>query len=190
MSRNSIGDPNKTVGAALRLVEVAANGREAGLPVSPEDDADAELVAFMLIREIHKQGGTPLSGTPNVRGIRIERTAEQQAEHDYTIRREAHTLARAASGLKFTTGRTVGSKGPIRKGIARLLKKHSGMKNAELWSAIAAKPPKGWVFCDNSIGRYIEGPSAGQNMDYKRFCNVCAEERKISAAASVHEAHP
>lgn len=66
--------------------------------------------------------------------------------------------------------------GPIRVAIAKQLKKNTSLKNPELFRIIASKPPKGWTFYDNSVGRYIEGPG-NKNMDYARFCNVCSEER-------------
>lgn len=66
--------------------------------------------------------------------------------------------------------------GPIRKAIARLLKRNPGMKNAALWEALSANPPRDWEIRDNNLGKYIEGPKAA-NMNYARFCNVAAEER-------------
>jgi hypothetical protein len=66
--------------------------------------------------------------------------------------------------------------GAIRVAIAKQLKKTPGMKNKDLWYTIAAKPPKGWEFLENDMGMYAEGPGV-KNMDYRRFCNVCAEER-------------
>ena len=71
--------------------------------------------------------------------------------------------------------------GPIRAAIARELRKNPLLKNLALFRILAGKPPKGWTFCDNSLGRYVEGP-AGENMSYSRFSDVCKEERdKINA---------
>ncbi|MHB1246176.1 MAG: hypothetical protein ACYCY1_11440 [Sulfuriferula sp.] len=85
----------------------------------------------------------------------------------------------AIVGKSFTAGRKPGTGSPVRKEIAKLLKADPTLKNPSLWSAIASKPPRGWTACDNHAGKYLEGPKAGQNMDYKgRFCTVCGEERK------------
>lgn len=92
--------------------------------------------------------------------------------------RVAGMLPAAKLGSKFKKGRKQGSSGPIRKAIARLLKKTPAMKNAELWRAIKDNPPRGWKVYENRAGHYIEGPEAGDNMGYERFCNVSAEERK------------
>jgi len=81
-------------------------------------------------------------------------------------------------GRLFTNGRKSGTGGPIRKAVAKLLKANPGLKNPELWSAVAAKPPKGWEAFDNRAGKYFEGSKPAENMNYKRFCNVCGEERK------------
>lgn len=175
-------------------IQAAADKRRAMVPPTPEDEAEAEVIAFIAMRKIHKLGGNPVSGAPSVRGVYVERTPEQQDEHDHTIRREARGLALAASGLSFTAGRKAGTKGTIRKAVARLLKKHPGIKNSELWDAIKASPPKGWEFFNNSQGRYAEGPPMGtgarySTLSYGRFCTICGEERKNSAAASAPEAH-
>lgn len=66
--------------------------------------------------------------------------------------------------------------GAIRVAIEKLLKKFPAMKNKGLWDTIAARPPKGWNFFENNLGRYAEG-GAGENMGYRRFRNVCAEAR-------------
>ncbi len=79
--------------------------------------------------------------------------------------------------LKFLTGRKPGTGGPIRKAIARLLKKNPDPKPRELWAALKNNPPRGWSFCDNLQGKYIEGPRANTGMSYARFCNIASEER-------------
>lgn len=178
MNRNSTRDPkrNKVVEAALKLVDGAAKRREAGVPVSPEDEKDGQLVAFMLIGEIHKRGPSLVVENPFVRGHFIERTPEQQAEYEHAIRYDARGLAREATAALFTTGRKAGTKGTIRKAVASLLKKHPDMKNPQLWDALKAKPPKGCEFCNNSLGEYIDRP--GGYTSYATFRNICSEERK------------
>ncbi|MES2367270.1 MAG: hypothetical protein V4563_15440 [Pseudomonadota bacterium] len=85
----------------------------------------------------------------------------------------------AVEGKKFSAGRKINTCGVIRKAITKLLKADPTLKNPSLWSAIASNPPRGWTAYDNHAGKYLEGPKAGQNMDYKgRFCTVCGEERK------------
>jgi hypothetical protein len=87
-------------------------------------------------------------------------------------------LKDAKHGAKFSKGRKANTSGPIRKAIQRLLKKSQALKNSELWEAIANRPPKGWEPFNNSMGRYMEGPKAGEGMSYARFCNVASEERR------------
>lgn len=82
-------------------------------------------------------------------------------------------------GQKMRAGRKPGTKGPVRKKIESYLKKRPTAKNEEIWEAVAKSPPKGWVFSDNRLGRYIEGPSASDNMKFSRFRNICSEERKL-----------
>ena len=84
----------------------------------------------------------------------------------------------ALRGKKFAGGRKPGSGGPIRKAIARLLKKNHEIKNPQLWAEVKSKPPSGWTACDNRVGKYLEGPHAKDTMTQRRFFNVCGEERK------------
>jgi len=92
------------------------------------------------------------------------------------ILRDAIPLARR--GAKFSPGRDKGAGGPVRRAIKALLTKAPGMKNAELWERVKARPPRGWTAYDNRVGRYIEGPTPAQVTSYSRFCNIAAEERK------------
>jgi hypothetical protein len=84
----------------------------------------------------------------------------------------------ALTGQKFIAGRKSGTGGPIRKAIARLLKKNQAMKNLELWETLSDNPPRGWQFNDNHVGKYIEGPKGGDSMNYARFCNIASEEKR------------
>lgn len=94
---------------------------------------------------------------------------------DLLIRRW-HPLA--VAGKKFTAGRKPGTGGPIRKAIARLLKKDRAMKPRDVWRELAANPPRGWAFCETPrLGKYIEGPKGGQGMGYPHFSNACKEEK-------------
>ena len=113
---------------------------------------------------------------------------EQEIEHqNWLVERMAYAgvtvrgwvgtahLAQYAKPFKDNSEK-VRKGGAIRVAIAKQLKKTPGMKNKDLWYTIAAKPPKGWEFLENDMGMYAEGPGV-KNMDYRRFCNVCAEER-------------
>jgi hypothetical protein len=103
--------------------------------------------------------------------------SEQPGLHFFLLEWRDHWWPLAHTGEKFTTGRKPGSGGPIRKAIARLLKRHPDFRPRELWQKIAAHPPRGWSFHESPrLGKYIEGPK-GQNMNYGRFSNVCKEER-------------
>lgn len=81
-------------------------------------------------------------------------------------------------GKKFKAGRKPNTGSVVRGEIAKCLSKDQTLKNPALWSAIAGKPPKGWEAHDNHIGKYLEGPRGGANMNYERFSNICGEERK------------
>lgn len=83
----------------------------------------------------------------------------------------------AATGKTFREGRKVNSVGPIRKAIAREVRKNPSLMPRYLWAILARKPPKGWEFFDNSEGKYIEGPKGGQGMKYVHFSAVCKEEK-------------
>lgn len=82
-------------------------------------------------------------------------------------------------GKKMRNGRKVGTIGAVRKWIRHKLSKAPTIKNAELWDAIKAKPPKGWKPMESPrLGCYIEGPSATDNVSYKTLCTYAALERK------------
>ncbi len=81
-------------------------------------------------------------------------------------------------GRKFP-GRKPGSIGPVRKFIRARLAKNSNATNKELWAAIKAKPPKGWIPMDTTkFGRYIEGPPGSDEVKWKSFCTYASLERK------------
>ena len=83
----------------------------------------------------------------------------------------------AEHGQKFT-GKKPNSGGPIRKAIARLLAKNPALSNPELWAEIKDKPPRGFSVIDRGSEKFIDGPTAQNGMEYRRFCNVCGEERR------------
>ena len=58
-------------------------------------------------------------------------------------------------------GRKPGTTGPIRKAIAKLLKRNGEMKMRNLASN-SEQPPKGWQVCDNvRWGNTLKGRAAG-----------------------------
>ncbi len=159
------------------------------------DQHDAELVLMSawvypveFVDDFIDSGKLPEETISLLRGIRHDALQacianniplmEAKLQGLHMACRAAGMLPAAKLGSKFKKGRKQGSSGPIRKAIARLLKKTPAMKNAELWRAIKDNPPRGWKAYENRAGHYIEGPEAGDNMGYERFCNVSAEERK------------
>lgn len=106
------------------------------------------------------------------------------AQKSFELVRDAMQKIRPLEALafharQFKLGRKSGTGGPIRKAIAKVLKKNPHFKNPDLWVALSANPPKGWQFFNNRAGQYIEGPNfAEDHMIYRRFCTVCGEERK------------
>jgi hypothetical protein len=138
----------------LRLVVEAEQGRLT-IPGVVTDSAAFVGKIDVLVRMRHAISRGPVEGG---RMLGVDVRAEKQ-------------------GRLFLAGRKVNTGGPIRKAIAQLLAKYPGMKNADLWGRIKAKPPKGWQVFDNPRGKYIEGPRMA-NMIYARFCTVCSEERK------------
>lgn len=93
------------------------------------------------------------------------------------IERETALLPLAQRGAKFV-GRGRGE-GLVRKAIRRLLLKRPDLKNRDVWRELAARPPRGIVFCDNRLGRYIENETSGSTlMGVGRFDTICGQERR------------
>src|SRR4029434_8626908 len=82
-------------------------------------------------------------------------------------------------GRKMTAGRKPGTVGPIRLAIRTVLAKTPAIKNDPLWEVLKAKPPQGWTFYENKLGRYIEGPKPTDGMGWRSFCNAASDERKL-----------
>lgn len=97
-------------------------------------------------------------------------------------RREMRDLKPAAEfGKKFKDNadeRKTRKASPIRQAIRKALKKQPDLKNPVLWEIIKNNPPKGWEVFENSLGKYIEGPTNDRHMIQRRFFTVCGEERK------------
>lgn len=84
-------------------------------------------------------------------------------------------------------GRKRGSEGPVKKAVQKVLEKNPKMKNAQIWEALQDALPRGWLVCDNRVGKYIEGKSADQGCEYRRFLNTCSEVRAELNAKKITE---
>lgn len=119
--------------------------------------------------------------TPFVILIDICRLAQIQEavrlgqEKGLVLLTDEYHAAITIKGEKFDRGGR--GPGPIRKWIARELKKNPSMKNAALWATFKEKPLRGWTVMENRQGKYLEGPKIGDKMTYGRFSNVAKEER-------------
>lgn len=86
----------------------------------------------------------------------------------------------AITGKKFHEGRKPNTIRPVRKFIRAELKQNPNAKNQEIWISLKSRPPKGWAVRETSrIGLYIEGPKTSDNVGWRRFCNIAADERKL-----------
>lgn len=153
--------------SVLDKAGIEPTGEESGTADTPENYAQRFLNYIGFIRAFIKRGDTAQATrfALNLGIIMGESGIKFAHEKD------------ALLGEKFTAGRKPGAVTPIRKAIAKVLKKNPNAKNAELWITLSDNPPRGWSFCDNSVGKYIEGPK-GAGMNYQRFCNIASEERK------------
>lgn len=111
------------------------------------------------------------------RSLKVERRFAENNPQLYDALVDLMT-EKAAVGQRFENGRRRGTIGPIRAAIRRNLAGDATLTNEQLWQLLMAKPPKGLTFCDNRLGRYIEGPLASKNTGWDRFRNMAAEERK------------
>lgn len=100
---------------------------------------------------------------------------------EYLSSEDLQPLAR--EGKKFRVGRKSGTQSPLRKLIAKLLKKNPKLKNKELLELVKSKPPKGYAYYENRQGKYFEGKD-NKTTEIRRFNNICSEER--SAARKVN----
>lgn len=89
---------------------------------------------------------------------------------------QAQAAPLAVKGKKFD--RPGRGRGSVRKAVDKLLKGDPTLKNQALWDAIKAKPPRGYVVCDNRLGKYIEAPTGHEDVRYRSFQNICSEARR------------
>lgn len=98
--------------------------------------------------------------------------------------RRADALTRLAQlGDKFDRhGRKRGSIGVVRKFVSSYMGKHPAAKTAEVWAALAAKPPRGVEVYEASgdVERYIRTPGKADT-SYRQFQNIVSEERPKQA---------
>lgn len=86
-------------------------------------------------------------------------------------------LPLSRTGKKFVAGRKQGAVGPVRAAVRRYLQRQPDANTAQIWAALKTKPPKGMVFYDNRLGRYIETPGY-KDTSYRLFSNMVSAERK------------
>lgn len=85
----------------------------------------------------------------------------------------------ALHGKQMRQGRKEGTIGPVRTFIRKMLAKKPKATNEELWTAIKAKPPRGWTPMETVMyGRYIDPPAGRHEVKWKSFCSYAALERK------------
>jgi hypothetical protein len=83
----------------------------------------------------------------------------------------------AVHGQRFSDGRKRGTVGSLRKLINEMLAERPSARNSDLWRQIEIASPNGFQTCYTAqLGKYIEGPEGATG--YKRFCNICSEERR------------
>jgi hypothetical protein len=130
-----------------------------------------------------KPTAIPLShllGHPDIlnRSLKTERRFAENDPRLYDALIDLLT-EKAAAGQVFENGRKPGTISPIRAAIRKALAAGAELSNEQLWRMLVAKPPRGFTFYDTKrLGRYIEGSTADKGMEWARFRNICAEERK------------
>jgi hypothetical protein len=83
----------------------------------------------------------------------------------------------AADHGSLFKGRKPGSYAPVTKKVNAYLKKEPGAKSVEVWNAVKASPPKGYVFMETErFGRYIE-KDAKTVMEWPAFQNLVSRRR-------------
>jgi len=86
-------------------------------------------------------------------------------------------LPLSQTGKKFVAGRKQGAVGPVRAAVRRYLQRQPDANTAKIWTALKANPPKGMVFYDNRLGKYIE-TTGYKDTNYRLFTNMVSAERK------------
>jgi hypothetical protein len=135
------------------------------------DDADSRIEIEGIRQRL------PELADPRTEPERYGRLMSECNRWRHNIEMRRHVMPAALHGEKFKEGRKAGTGGPIRKAVARLLKRSPAMRTAELWDALQRNPPRDCEFHENRQGRYVDLPSGG-NMGYPRFRNVVSEEKK------------
>lgn len=88
----------------------------------------------------------------------------------------------AIKGRVFANGgKKKGAYSPVKKWIERQLKKNIDLKPAELWAMLKEKPLHGWKIVEprfSKIEKFIEAPTSGDDMPYKRFQDAVSEVKR------------
>lgn len=147
-----------------------------GMPVIDAKPGMQRILAALILSEA-AAGDEQSAAKAHLEFKRIRsETERQQNEAMRPVQEVVHGLATFAVPFKKNS-RKPRKPSPIRKAIARELKKNPSLMPRHLWKILASSPPNGWEFFDNSAGKYIEGPKGGDGMGYARFSEVCKEER-------------
>ncbi len=149
-----VDDADQCIALALQVEHAAA-------------DADATAAARLLRACVHALE------SPDARTV-------QRAVDAYALL-DAPAVAVAQ---KFRVGRKQGTVGPWRQAIRKMLVANPEAKNADMWTALRKKPPRGWKWLQ--YGERFEGPGAGvpPTFVHKTFLVYASEERKRLAGIS------
>jgi hypothetical protein len=103
--------------------------------------------------------------------------AQQGTNRILTEANEA-LLPLAAKGDKFNPGKAKGSLSPIPKRIKNYMTRHPDASASDVWDVFANSPGAQFVYCDNTVGQYIEDAKSGKTiMVFSTFRNHVTKHR-------------
>lgn len=135
----------------------------------------AQAAMRVLLTSARLRGAIDDNSAPQMIAALSMLLACEVLEGGYVIKFES-LQPLAIEGNKFRVGRKPGTQSPLRKLIAKLLKKNPKLKNKELLELVKSKPPKGYTYCENRYGKYFEGKD-NKTTEIRRFNNICSEAR-------------
>jgi hypothetical protein len=91
------------------------------------------------------------------------------------VRREEFLLPTARHGKKFVAKKP-GASGPVRKAIARVLKKNAKLTAEKVWQCLKDDPPRGLEFYGSGAARHI-WRKGRRDTGWRRFQNIVSEEK-------------
>lgn len=137
-------------------------------PVADQQKGMQQILAALIFSEV--AAGNDESAVKAHSELRRIRKMNQLKLYDVL-----HPLVEFAAPFKKNSGKPR-KPSPIREAIARELKKNSSLMPRHLWAILASKPPRGFAFFDNSLGKYIE-MDGRKDMGWSRFSRACKEEK-------------